>query len=404
MLRKRFVSVGVALSLTLSLLAGAAIPLSASPTQAANEPPAFGLRVDLLRGGDITPLLNAAQIMRSDWIAQTVRWKDIEPAPGEYHWEKLDPMLEMVRPYGFRILFSLSGTPDWARPAGSDLSHDGPPADYAAFAGFTSRLATRYAGLVAAYEIWPEANLISRWSALEGVSAANYTELLRQASASIHAADPMTIIIAGSLAPTGSHDGFNVIDDLTFYQAMYNAGAASYFDALGTKVDGYNNPPADSPTSSSVTTTIYKGHTSFYFRHYESVREIMVANGDSDKPLWITSAGWATSPTPIAGMEFASDVSEQQQADYMVGALAQVQSQSYVAVVLVNNFNFSTTTNDPAQAAYSLIRADWSARPAFITLAQVRQDATATMPLTSTSEQGAVHTLPNWSPRQWQPR
>lgn len=402
--RKRVVSAGVALSLALSLLAGAAISLSASPIQAANEPPAFGLRVNLLGGGDITPLLNAAQIMRSDWIAQSVLWKDIEPAPGAYHWEKLDAMLETARPYGFRVLLSLAGTPDWARPAGSDLTHDGPPADYAAFANFASKLATRYAGMVAAYEIWPEANLISRWSALEGVSAANYTELLRQTSASIRAADPMTIIIAGSLAPTGAYDGFNVIDDLTFYQAMYNAGAASYFDALGTRVDGYNNPPADSPTSSSVTTTTYKGHTSFYFRHYENVREIMIANGDADKMLWITSAGWASTPAPIAGMEFASDVSEQQQAEYMIGALAQVQSQSYVAVVLVNNFNFSTTTSDPVQATYSLIRADWSARPAFVTLAQVRQDAASVTPPASASGQSVVHTLPNWSPRQRQPR
>jgi len=403
MRRKRVISIGMALSLTLSLLTGAVISLSASPIQAAHESPSFGLRVNLLGGGDITPLLNAAQIMRSDWIAQSVLWKDIEPAPGVYHWEKLDAMLETARPYGFRILFSLAGAPDWARPAGSDLTHDGPPADYATFANFASKLATRYTGMVAAYEIWPEANLISRWSALEGVSAANYTELLRQTSASIRMADPMAIIIAGSLAPTGAYDGFNVIDDLTFYQAMYNAGAASYFNALGTRVDGYNNPPADSPGSSSVTTTTYKGHTSFYFRHYENVREVMVANGDTDKMLWITSAGWASTPTPIAGMEFASDVSEQQQAEYMVGALAQVQSQSYVAVVLVNNFNFSTSTSDPAQATYSLIRADWSARPAFITLAQVRQDAaSATLP--TPGRQSVVHTLPNWSPRQRQSR
>lgn len=399
----RFAWVSLALLLVLCLGAGAFVSFVVHPAQAANEPVGFGLRMNLLAGSDNAPLLNAAQIMQSDWVAQNVYWKDIEPAPGDYRWTALDSLVATTRPYGFRILLSLSGTPDWARPANTSLTYDGPPANFADYANFAAQVATRYAGQVGAYEIWPEANIISRWSAAEGVSAANYTELLRQASVGIHSADPMAIVVAGSLAPTGSNDGFNVVDDLSFYQGMYNAGAANYFDALGVRVDGHNNPPTDSPATTTVTTTTYKGHTSFYFRHYESVREVMVAGGDADTPMWITSLGWATANTSMPGMEFAMDVSEEQQAEYLVGALAQVQSQPYVAVVLVNNFNYSTTLNDPSLAAYSLIRPDWSARPAFITLAQVRQSALAAPP-TSEPGRAIVHTLPNWSPRQRRPR
>jgi len=356
----------------------------------------FGLRVNLIGEGDPTPLLNAAQIMRSDWIAQTIRWKDIEPQPGQFTWEQVDASVKAARLYGFRILFSVAGAPDWSRSPDSNLAFDGPPADYATFAAFLTTLATRYVGFVQAYEIWPEANLNSRWASPNGVSPVQYTELLRQSYLAVKAADPAAIVVSGGLAPTGAHDGFNVIDDLAYYQGLYNAGAANYFDALGVRVDGYNNPPNDSPAVSTVTTTSYKGHTSFYFRHYEDVRVIMVANGNADKTLWITSAGWASSPTTIPGMEFAADVSEQQQADYLAMALAQVQAQPYVGVVLINNFNFATA-GDPYLGLYSLIRTDWSARPAFITLAQLRQDSLSAPP--SQPQLASTHILPNWTPR-----
>ncbi len=392
------------INVTLAVLAAAAITTTTLRSAWAADAPrqaAFGLRMNLLIDGDVKPLLNAAQVMRSDWISQDVNWRDIEPAPGNYQWQKLDAVVAAARPYGFRILLSVAGAPDWARPAGPDLTRDGPPADYATFANFMSQMAARYAGQVAAYELWPESNIASHWSSPDGISPERYTELLRQAAPAIHAADQYSsIIVAGSLAPTGSNDGVNVMDDLVFYQRMYAAGAAEYFDALGVRVDGYNNPPVDSPTTSSVTTTTYKGHTSFYFRHYEDARAVMAAANDADTPLWITSAGWASTPMPLPGMEYAADVSEDQQAEYLAVALAQVQAQPYVGVLLINNFNYATTPErNPVPALYSLIRSDWSARPAFVILAQLRQDTLNAPPVTKPGDNMTVHTLPNWSLR-----
>jgi hypothetical protein len=345
-------------------------------------------------------LLNAAQIMRSDWIAQDVKWKDIESEPGYYNWSKLDNLLLTLRPYGIRLLVSISGTPDWARPAGSDLSLDGPPADYATFTRFLNTMGTRYAGVIAAYEIWPEANLRPHWGNAEGVSPEAYVEFVRQAAVTLHTADPVSVVISGGPAPTGTNDGSNVMDDLTFFQRMYAAGLKYAVDGLGVRVDGYNNPPTDTPTSSSVSTTTYKGHTSFYFRHYEDVYTIAVANGAADQKLWITSAGWASAKQPKPGQEYAADVTEQQQADYWVTALAQLQSQPYVAAIFVNNFNLSTLPATQQQfEAYSLIQADWSARPVFITLAQFRQGDAFSQPTIPNTGTEPSHVLPNWRPR-----
>ena len=175
--------------LALSLLTVAAT-LPFVNTAKADQTPSFGLRLNLMINNDVTPLLNAAQIMRVDWLAQDVRWKDIEPQTGQYKWEKMDAMIMAVRPHGFRLLLSVYGTPDWARVARSDPTRDAPPANPATFARFMSAMLTRYNGLVSAVEIYPESNLSARWSSPDGISPERYVELLKPAYAAIHAADP----------------------------------------------------------------------------------------------------------------------------------------------------------------------------------------------------------------------
>ena len=383
--------------LALSLLTVAAT-LPFVNTVNADHTTGFGLRVNLLIHNDVTPLLNAAQIMRIDWLAQDVKWKDIEPQAGQYKWEKLDAAMLAVRPHGFRILLSVYGTPDWARIARSDPTRDAPPTNPATFARFMSVMLTRYNGLVGAVEIYPESNLGARWSSPDGISPERYVELLKPAYTAIHAADPLVIVIGGSLAPTASNDGKIAIDDLVYYKRMYKAGAANYFDALGARVDGHNNPPKDFVGEKTVNSTTFKNNSAFYFRRYEDIRAIMAENGDKNKKLWITSAGWASSTEKVAGKEFALDVTEQKQAEYLVGAIELAQTQPYIAALVINNFNYSTSFESDPSSLYSLIRADWSARPALLKLAQARQEMAAESftPNNSVSQ----HILPNWRPRQ----
>jgi len=398
MFRRHILPVSAAVILALSLLT-IAVALPFVSTARADQAPGFGLRLNLMINNDVTPLLNAAQIMRVDWLAQDVKWKDIEPQAGQYKWEKMDAMIVAVRPYGFRLLLSVYGTPVWARVSGSDPTRDAPPANPATFARFMSVMLKRYEGLIGAVEIYPESNLSARWSSPDGISPERYVELLKPAYTAIHAAAPTVIVIGGSLAPTASNDGKTAIDDLIYYKRMYKAGAANYFDALGVRVDGHNNPPKDFVGSKSAATTTYKNSSAFYFRHYEDVYAVMVENGDKDKKLWITSAGWASSTEKISGKEFALDVDEQQQAEYLTGAVELAQSQPYIAALVINNFNYSTSLEGDPSGLYSLIRSDWSARPALLKLAQARQEMAATS-FTPNANTSAQHVLPNWRPRQ----
>ncbi|MEK7278340.1 MAG: hypothetical protein AAB427_13405, partial [Chloroflexota bacterium] len=95
MKRRQRVSRGthVALAVLAAAAAIAATTLRSAWAADGARPVAFGLRMNLLGEGDIAPLLNAAQVTRSDWISQDVNWRDIEPAPGNTQWQKLDAVV-----------------------------------------------------------------------------------------------------------------------------------------------------------------------------------------------------------------------------------------------------------------------------------------------------------------------
>ena len=54
---------------------------------------------------------------------------------------------------------------------------------------------------------------------------------------------PDITIVSGGLAPTTNSD--RSVDDLTFAQQMFSAGAGSCFDAFGYHPYGYNQPPEE---------------------------------------------------------------------------------------------------------------------------------------------------------------
>jgi hypothetical protein len=66
---------------------------------------------------------------------------------------------------------------------------------------------------------------------------------------------------------------------------MYDLGAAEYFDALAIHAYGWHFDP-DSPPDPQV----------INFRRAELLRDIMVENGDGDKPAFITEGGWNDHP------------------------------------------------------------------------------------------------------------
>jgi len=331
---------------------------------------------------DLNPVMNAVKSLGFGWIKAQVEWKVFESAKGQINWAPLDHLVNTCHAHGIKVLLSVVKAPKWARPPGD--THEGPPANFQDYADFVAAIARRYGHTkVQAIEVWNEQNLYYEWGGRGGkLSAQRYMELLKLAYNAIKAVDPNIIVVSGALTPTGWNDGDIAIDDQVYLQQMYNYGLKRYSDAIGAHPSGYNCPADADWRTVQDPTAGFRGpfdsrHPSFCFRGtMEGYRNIMVANGDARKRIWVTEFGWASvdglGVPPAPGYEYAADNTEQEQAQWIVRAYELGKSWGWVGVMFLWNLNFSTVTG-PAdeKAAFSIVRPDWSPRPAFAALAHM---------------------------------
>jgi hypothetical protein len=335
----------------------------------------YGMCVDW--GSYVERALALTKDANFNWVKYQVRWADQEPLPGSIDLDKLDSVISQANGYGFHVLLSVVTAPDWSRPADTDLSVPGPPEDPADYANFVGLLAERYMGYVDAYEVWNEQNLWYEWGGQGRLNAGDYVELLKAAYTAIKAADPAALVISGGLTPTGVDDGVVAVDDVRYLQQMYDAGLKEYCDGVGAHPGGYNNPPDDDPEHNTTSTTTFKGHPSFYYKRFEQYHEVMANNGDDGKQLWFSEFGWASSDNPPASYEFALDNTEEMQAQYLVRAFELAKEAGYVGPMFLWDLNFGPAAepgDSKAKKPFSILRDDWSPRPAFDAVAEMPKD------------------------------
>jgi len=101
-------------------------------------------------------------------------------------------------------------------------------------------------------------------------------------------------------------------------------------------------------------------------------RNIMNANGDAGKPIWVTEFGWASveglGVPPATGYEYAADNTEAEQAQYLVEAYQRARAGHFgkVGPMFLWNLNFAPVAGNAWEgSAFSIVRQDWSLRPAF---------------------------------------
>ncbi|MDP2725986.1 MAG: hypothetical protein Q8P59_00440, partial [Dehalococcoidia bacterium] len=188
--------------------------------------------------------------------------------------------------------------------------------------------------------------------------------------------DPDAIVLMGAPTPAGTVDlgyGALAIDDIDYTRQAYAAGAKGSFDAVAVHPSGFNNSP-DAYENSGAKAD-FKGHRSFYYRNFENYRQVMVDNGDGDKQLWFTEFGWAVAQggaPPKDRYAYASQNTEQQQADWLVRTFQIAKERGYIGPMFVWNLSYAAAA-DPADSealrAFSVLRPDWGTRPAFNALA-----------------------------------
>ncbi|MFZ1401308.1 MAG: beta-galactosidase [Candidatus Promineifilaceae bacterium] len=321
---------------------------------------------------DVLPRdLNLVQEMGFGWVKQVFAWRDIEaPTKGEYDWYRPDRIVQQANENGLKLLVRIDHQPLWSVLAleaeGKPITNNQPPANLQDFGDFCFALASRYQGQIQAYQVWNEPNLTREWGE-QTPNPAEYTDLLRVCYLGIKSADPDAIVVSAGLAPTGGPMPQAMPDD-EFLRGMYQAGAADYFDALGLNAPGYKAPPTLSPEDGL--NEEWGGHRWNVFRHVEDMREIMVANGDADKQVVILETGWILQQELHPSYTWHG-VTEQQQADYLVGAYqwARENWQPWIGPIFTIYMADATwTPEEHEQYWWSIVLPDGTPRPAYLAL------------------------------------
>jgi len=278
--------------------------------------------------------------MGFQWVQYGIYWKDAEPSPGVYDWGHVDNVVNGARNARLNVLIRVSRPPEWARDpscAGVDTC---PPRNADDFGRFSYQLALRVRGGIApyqvAYEIWNEPNTSIEWGN-QCPDPTRYAGLLRAAYPQIKAAHPAARVLGGAVTTVGERFAPGChLDDITFLEGMYNAGAAPYFDVLSDHPYGFAQPPEADP---------YTG-TRLVFRRAEQHRDLMLRYGDSAKTIWATEMGWALDPRTVGASCNPPDwyylFNPQQQADYLVRAHQWARSYwPWMEAMFTFNFDFN---------------------------------------------------------------
>lgn len=204
------------------------------------------------------------------WDSVT-RWGDVVPRAGEWDFERLDTYVGEAKVHGASVLYTLGSTPRWASarpnercPYGSGCAAE--PVRLAHWEEYVRRVAQRYRGTIAAYELWNEPyfsdlarDRAQPYGFFSG-SIANMVELARIARKTLDEISPESV-----LATPGFVNGPDRLD------LFMGAGGKAYVQA--------------------VSYHFYSQNTDDFIRRILEVREVMRRHGVENLPLWNTELG-----------------------------------------------------------------------------------------------------------------
>jgi hypothetical protein len=237
-------------------------------------------------------------------LKQQFPWSEIEFQKGYFHddkwnksaWEKFDNIVATAERVGVQLVARIDHAPEWARAAGSGFGDA--PRDPNDLADFVAAFLQHYQGRIKYIQVWNEPNLHYEWQTDGKVDPAAYTALLKTVYIRAKATDPNVVILSAPLAitledwPQDDPQYRRNLNELIYWDEMYQAGAQAYFDILAANAYGLNRPPADPPAPETLN-----------FRRVELLRDIMVKHGDENKAIWFNEYAWNASPTTLAPEE-----------------------------------------------------------------------------------------------------
>ncbi|MCL5962027.1 MAG: cellulase family glycosylhydrolase [Chloroflexi bacterium] len=336
----------------------------------------FGVNVFLEQEVDEDKIRRSLEMVRDagfGWIKQQVLWSEIEiPEKGRYYdekndvsntWTKWDRIVDLAQEYGLGVIMRLDTSPQWARPGNTKI--ETPPDNYDDFGDFVFNVVSRYRGKVKHFIIWNEPNTTFEWGN-RTVSARDYVRLLKIAYQRAKEANPDAVIIIAPLAPTREESN-RAINDVVFLQQMYDAGAKQWFDVMSANPYGLRSGPFDRRLDMDRDVN---------FSRPMLIREVMVRNGDAEKPIWASEMGWNALPPDFPQEPIFGRVTREQQADYTVEGYRRI-LEEWPWMPMANLWHLRRVhpVNETEQMYYfGIIGYDFVPTPAYYAIKQMTQD------------------------------
>ena len=198
---------------------------------------------------------------------ELVNWPGMEPVKGKIDFTKADNEFNGVDAKEKLFPLPILGyTAPWASRVPGKIDY--PPRDLADWENWVHACADHFQGKISFWEVGNEPNI----EFFQG-SMTDYANLLKTASVAVKRGDPNARVLFGGTAGV----------DLEFVRHAYEVGCGPYFDVMSV------HPYQWDPTFND----------GWFIEKLTNMRKLMDSFGDTDKRIWLTELGWATSDKRI---------------------------------------------------------------------------------------------------------
>ena len=211
------------------------------------------------------------------------------------------------------------------------------------------------------------------------LNAGEYVQLLAASYNAIKGACPSMVVVSGALTPAGNN-GNLAMDDFTYLEQMFQAGANNYLDAVGAHPSGYNVPPW--ATADTACAEIQKFGNSFngacdsphHSWSFQSTmlgyRNIMNVYGAGNKKIIPTEFGWAAGGAFNPNYAYANDNDFNEQAEWDRSGLPDDARLGLGGGRPSSGISISVWFADGTEKAqWGIVANDWSPLPVYNALA-----------------------------------
>lgn len=228
-------------------------------------------------------------------IRDDITWQSVEKTKGTYIFTTYDTRVDQLLAVGIEPLEILdySNCLYNSMPSGQNYSCDRyiprDPVEFEvfkkAYGEFCYQTVNHFEGKVKYFEMWNEPNGFWQPRTDDEVQALQYIELMKECYTRAKQANSNSIILSAGI---GTWDSMikNYIEN------YYKQSAKNYFDILA--IHPYCNYNSGFPSTE-------QGKTCGTIENIAKIRDIMVANGDSNKEIWITEFGYPTEGCGFSG-------------------------------------------------------------------------------------------------------